>query len=66
MATVRNPTQWALYCHALEGSINAGETIEITDKQAAEIADSPIFIVNVNPTVKAVRRHKPNHETRGA
>jgi hypothetical protein len=46
MPTLRNPTEYRLSCPRLgDGFIDPGESVEITDEQADELQDGPVFIV---------------------
>lgn len=65
MATVSNLTKWALYSHALGGSIPAETTITDVDQDLAErICATGIFILGADEVVETPKRKA--RSTRGA
>ena len=52
MATVTNPTDFSLFCEELKRDLAGGESVEVTDDQAARIS-ATIFVVDVPEPVVA-------------
>jgi hypothetical protein len=67
MATVTNPSNFELFCLALRRSIAAGDTVEVTDEEAARVSRG-VFVVNEStaPVRRTVSRGGRRVEVTGA
>lgn len=74
MPTLHNPTEYTLPCYRINRVLDADESVEITDEEAADLEDGAVFRVERgSPKRETVKRggkraevtKAPERETRG-
>ena len=69
MATVHNPTGFALYCAPLGVTIASEDTVEVSEEVAAKVSTCVFVVTNEAPEDEAPKRQAPasrKSTTRGA
>lgn len=68
VSTIHNPTAFSLYCHHLDRSIAAGETITVSEEDARKVTTGVFEVNHPKPVPEAkpkrTAKHEPQVETR--